>query len=447
LKGYLFPVRKNAELKNQQGDSSMQKWIALMAGLVLLPTTAVAGLFGPSAEDALQAFMEAERQQDWAAAYGYVSAPDKAAKPLDAYLAEKTVADPFAALMLESMGYEIQSVTEEGDTAEATVSVTEPDIPALGLDIIWMGLAAAFQPELTEEAITRELAGRYQDGGIPTVTTDQIFRLVKEEGAWKVRLGWDEARAAAISALEEKRAYLDQIELYDLAAETVDAFNGTRARVGFKLRNHGDRTLSKVEVTVYFKDKDGTTIAEERFHPVWVTRASARHDVPLKPNYIWQQERGKAFTAKSVPDEWQVGAIEAVITDIEFAEAPTEELRGKPVQAQPRPQASPVATEKPEPEKPLTAEDRYKAAIKAKIQRHWRRPDIDARGLSAEIRVRLFPGGGVSSVEVVRSSGNEAFDRSAETAVWRADPLPVPRGQDFHTVSDLALIFDPKEIR
>ncbi len=67
--------------------------------------------------------------------------------------------------------------------------------------------------------------------------------------------------------------------------------------------------------------------------------------------------------------------------------------------------------------------------------------------MSAELRVKLFPGGGVAVVSVVRSSGNEAFDRSAERAVMRAEPLPVPRGSDFDLVKDLRLRFDPSDVR
>ena len=89
----------------------------------------------------------------------------------------------------------------------------------------------------------------------------------------------------------------------------------------------------------------------------------------------------------------------------------------------------------------------YVAAIRAKIQRNWQRPPGMSAGLSCELRVKLFPGGSVASVSVVRGSGNEAFDRSAENAVLRADPLPVPRGSEFDLVRDLRLIFTPDEIR
>lgn len=51
---------------------------------------------------------------------------------------------------------------------------------------------------------------------------------------------------------------------------------------------------------------------------MWVTKYSISDNKPLKPNYIWQLERGKFYQAKSVPDEWKAGSVSAKITDLEF---------------------------------------------------------------------------------------------------------------------------------
>ena len=48
-------------------------------------------------------------------------------------------------------------------------------------------------------------------------------------------------------------------------------------------------------------------------------------------------------------------------------------------------------------------------------------------GLTCVVRVRLGATGSVLLATVSRSSGNGAFDRSVETAVYKADPLPMPR--------------------
>ena len=125
-----------------------------------------------------------------------------------------------------------------------------------------------------------------------------------------------------IAAFEEKQAYVANVELYDLKARYYDTYlEGRVPGVEFKLRNKGTRSLRKVEVTVYFQDASGAVIAEKEYNPILVTKYSfGDNNRPLRPNYIWQLERGKFYQAKSVPTEWKEGAVKAKITDIEFGE-------------------------------------------------------------------------------------------------------------------------------
>lgn len=64
--------------------------------------------------------------------------------------------------------------------------------------------------------------------------------------------------------------------------------------------------------------------------------------------------------------------------------------------------------------------------IRQKVQRRWIRPASSQSGLSCIIRVKLIPGGEVVDAVVVKSSGVAAFDRSAERAVLKSSPLPLP---------------------
>lgn len=125
-----------------------------------------------------------------------------------------------------------------------------------------------------------------------------------------------------INQFEEKQAYVKNVVLYDLSAKYHKTYLEERIPgVEFKLKNKGNRTLNKVEVTIYFKDAKGTIIAEEDYHPVLVTKYSFIGDnKPLKPNYVWQMERNHFYKAESVPTEWKEGAVSAKITNIEFAE-------------------------------------------------------------------------------------------------------------------------------
>jgi colicin import membrane protein len=70
--------------------------------------------------------------------------------------------------------------------------------------------------------------------------------------------------------------------------------------------------------------------------------------------------------------------------------------------------------------------DEYVVYIQEKVQRSWIRPPSSGSELSCTVEVRLIPSGEVIDATIVRGSGNPAFDRSVEAAVFKASPLPVP---------------------
>ena len=130
-----------------------------------------------------------------------------------------------------------------------------------------------------------------------------------------------------------KAAYIDEyVELYDLSAKYIDTLFDIHVHgVRFKLRNKGERSLDRVEVTFYFKDESGNIIFEEDFLPVSVNTmfsVLSGNNKPLRPGYIWQMGQGRYYTsggvmswsAEQVPSEWKEGSIEASITDITFTE-------------------------------------------------------------------------------------------------------------------------------
>lgn len=93
----------------------------------------------------------------------------------------------------------------------------------------------------------------------------------------------------------------------------------------------------------------------------------------------------------------------------------------------------------------LTAVERYKGLIRQKVSRHWNRPVGSPQGLQCTVRVRLGPGGAVLSAAVVRTSGDAAFDRSVENAVYKAEPLPVPEeAKVFEYFRDIEFVFIPE---
>lgn len=85
-------------------------------------------------------------------------------------------------------------------------------------------------------------------------------------------------------------------------------------------------------------------------------------------------------------------------------------------------------------------------AIQQKVIKRWIKPPLFTEGMSCTIRVRLLSSGDVMSVTVLRSSGNSIFDRSAENAVRKASPLPVPKDKDLFTKKFrlFTFLFKPK---
>jgi colicin import membrane protein len=88
---------------------------------------------------------------------------------------------------------------------------------------------------------------------------------------------------------------------------------------------------------------------------------------------------------------------------------------------------------------------RVVAAIRDKVERNWLRPPgTAALGLKCRVRVRLGANGTVLLVNVIESSGNGAFDRSVESAVRKADPLPMPDTERLKAqFRELTFEFDP----
>jgi len=127
--------------------------------------------------------------------------------------------------------------------------------------------------------------------------------------------------ASAASADGEKAAYIrDKIQIYDLTARYFDSLlDGRVPGVDFKIKNSGNKTLTNVTVRVVFYDDQGQAIAEEDYYPVLVTSLGyGDSNKPLRPNYIWRQEQGQFYSAKSVPSEWKTGKVTATVTEIEF---------------------------------------------------------------------------------------------------------------------------------
>ena len=90
---------------------------------------------------------------------------------------------------------------------------------------------------------------------------------------------------------------------------------------------------------------------------------------------------------------------------------------------------------------------KYTSLIKQEITRHWNIPATTSPDLVCEVKVRLIPNGDVVDVQIIKSSGDPAFDNSVEKAVYRAAPLPVPPVESglFEEFREVVFEFDPSK--
>lgn len=83
----------------------------------------------------------------------------------------------------------------------------------------------------------------------------------------------------------------------------------------------------------------------------------------------------------------------------------------------------------------------YEAAsyVSAKVQENWRIPSTARNGMSAVVAINLFPSGDIDQAYIESSSGDQAFDRSALKAVFRAEP--------FQSIADIDPIIFERSLR
>ena len=75
----------------------------------------------------------------------------------------------------------------------------------------------------------------------------------------------------------------------------------------------------------------------------------------------------------------------------------------------------------------------YVRGIYTAVVENWSRPPSASNDMEARLLVELYPSGDLISVGIVKSSGNDAFDRSAEAAVRKAVPFELPSDPNLYT--------------
>ena len=97
-----------------------------------------------------------------------------------------------------------------------------------------------------------------------------------------------------------------------------------------------------------------------------------------------------------------------------------------------------------------TLQGKYTGLIKEKVNRERNVAPDTERWRVTTVNVRLSASGDVLSVRTVNSSGDARYDRSVETAIFQASPLPIPSVSEDPGVNsifqNLNLTFDMSDV-
>jgi colicin import membrane protein len=166
----------------------------------------------------------------------------------------------------------------------------------------------------------------------------------------------------------------------------------------------------------------------------------------LKKKQQEEEKKRKAEEAKKLKAEKERKAAEEKKRQELERQRLAEEKRRKKEEADRLLQESLAAEEREREERRISGMvNQHMGMIRQRIKRYWSEPSNATKGMQCTLRVSLLPGGDVKQVVIVKSSGNAIFDRSAESAVFKAAPWPQPPEPKAAAVlRDFTFVFKPK---
>lgn len=333
----------------------MKKYVfPSLLGLLIL-FIASCNLFSPSPKDVLTKYLNSYFKGNYTETYALLSIKDKSFKNQKEFESELNE-NPFFKVFAGKVSFNVKDVKVSGETAEATVDITAPDMSKAMADIMGMAFASAFSDKKDEKAMEKMIVEKFKDKSLPMTTTTQTYDLIRDEDGWRVFLNWEGVKKAVeiskqaeqleknkkfeeakvkykealsldkknkniqgelakidkkIEEYKLKKAYFDKVEVRNIHLGTD--YLGTVGVFG-EIKNNGDRILTQVEVTAYCLDKNDKVVFESTYHPVLVSESLfMRDNTPLKPNY----SRRFGYKLNDAPSDWSK-KVKVAVTDIEF---------------------------------------------------------------------------------------------------------------------------------
>ena len=117
--------------------------------------------------------------------------------------------------------------------------------------------------------------------------------------------------------VSDARQYIPKLDLSQvkggMSKGTLSCYDHECPAVWGKIKNTGDRTVSRVVVTAYFPDATGKVVFEKQYSAV-TTGGLMNNDAPLRPGYI--KEFG--YVVEGCPTECVPQNVRVSVTDVDF---------------------------------------------------------------------------------------------------------------------------------
>jgi colicin import membrane protein len=215
----------------------------------------------------------------------------------------------------------------------------------------------------------------------------------------------------------------------------------TRKKAEKKRKAEKKKRKEELKRKAEAKKKEEKRKAEVKKKAEEKRKAEAKQKAEQEKKRKAEEEQKRKEEQKRVVEEKRIAEEERVRKEEEAKRrAEEEELLRQQMDEEQR------LLEEAEERRILSELDRYKLLIAQKVVRNWKRPQNFKTGMSCTVKVRLATGGHVIDAQVVKSCGDSVLDRSVETAVFTASPLPMPADVVmFERMREINFVFRPEE--
>lgn len=164
----------------------------LLLFLLIIP---LLGFGKEQPEKVLKKYLKAFYSNNHKKAYKYLSNEDKKTISREAFTRKNSLDDPFqqeiAKVISALSSYEIVDTRIEGGSATAFITITSPDMPKVLAEIF--GPFYGPKDMKTPQQTMRHMLKQYlRKADVPLVKMSGEFKLVEEDGKWKIFLNLDD---------------------------------------------------------------------------------------------------------------------------------------------------------------------------------------------------------------------------------------------------------------